>query len=457
MLRRGEVVIRLRTSLRLPPGTLTVSIAAGERILASSRAFGVQLPTFLTVGDGMVDDLLRALNDVDVPRGSDVWLVVDVENLCRDWSPLSREVRRVAWERHDSEWRPRLDDQVLGLGAIDADRPLEEIRAVLTGDAENVLLLLPVAGDGPVDEGGFVVGPRRLHLTVSPTLPGRFGRSWRAADGISAQAVCLNYLRWSWAEARNPVLEVGRRRVAARLEAATVAQFCGEEWSRIEARHGRAAPDPWTALAEVAMAGGLAAGSDYPDLDAWKHGALLRHLAQRMSRLAPDLWAANAVTEEVAEQLDLAVGEAWEDLFEEVLRREGRFVLEDVDPGNAATDWSGAVVTALERVRFGDLLQFVLPRSRALALGQPNYQDMSLDEIGAILVGDHVDLGLRGQPRWLSDQDIDRALLFWGRPAALSTDPGWMSTMQRLLSDRQTARAVRYAALRFAASRGRRV
>jgi hypothetical protein len=252
------------------------------------------------------------------------------------------------------------------------------------------------------------------------------------------------------------VLEVGRRRVAARLETASVAQFCGDAWSKIEARHGRAPTDPWTALAEAAIATGLAAGADFPDVGGWKQAALVRHLSQRMAGMVPGLWADGAVTDVSAEQLDRAVGEAWEDLFEEVLRREGRFVLEDVDPGNATAAWSDAVATALDRVRFAELLTLVLPRSRALALSRPNYQDLSLDEVGDILVGDHVDLSARGQPRWISDEDVRRGLLFWTRPAALSADPNWMSAMQRLLSDRQTARAVRYAALRHAASRGRR-
>jgi hypothetical protein len=455
MLRRGEVAIHIRTSLRLAPGSLTLSVVAGEHVVASSRAFGVQLPALLAAGNEMVEELVRALGEVDVPRGSDAWLAVDVENLCRHWFPLNREVRRVAWERYDRDWRPRLEDQILDLEIIEADRPLEAMRPGKTDDADAVRLLLPVAGDGPVDQGGFVVGPRRLNVAASPTIPGHLGRSWRGGE-TAVQAICLNYLRWSWAEARNPLLEAGRRRVAARLEAASVVQFCGAAWSKIEAHYGRMAPDRWTALAEAAMAGGLAAGPDFPDLNGWKNAALVRHLAQRMAGMVPDLFAAGVVTDAAAEQLDLAVGEAWEDLFEEVLRREGRFVLEDVDPGNGTEDWTDAVVAALDRVRFAGLLPFVMPRSRAIALDHPEYQDLSLDEVGDILVANHVDLSARGQPRWISDHDVRRALLFWARPAALSTDPDWMGAMQRLLSDRQTARTVRYAALRHAASRGRR-
>jgi hypothetical protein len=455
MLRRGEVAIHIRTSLRLAPGSIALSVVAGERVVAGSRAFGVQLPALLAAGDGTVDELVRALDDVDVPRGSDVWLTVDVENLCRRWWPLGREVRRVAWERHDRDWRPRLDDRVLDLWVIEADRPLEEKRAGAADDADAVRLLLPIASDGPVEEAGLVLGPRRLNVAASPTIPAHLGRSWRGGDA-AVQAVCLNYLRWSWAEARNPVLEVGRRRVAGCLEAATVAQFCGDAWSKIEARHGRAAPDPWIALAETAIASGLAAGAGFPDVGGWKRAALVRYLSQRIAGIFPGLWADGTVTDATAEQLDRAVDEAWEDLFEEVLRREGRFVLEDVDPGNATAAWSDAVATALGSVRFAELLTLVLPRSRALALRRPNYQDLSLDEVGDILVGNQVDLSARGQPRWISDDDVRRGLLFWARPAALSADPNWMTAMQRLLSDRQTARAVRYAALRYAASRGRR-
>lgn len=455
MLRRGEVAIHIRTSLRLAPRSLALSVVAGERVVAGSRAFGVQIPALLTAGDGMVDELVRALEEVDLPRGSDVWLTVDVENLCRRWWPLRREVRRVAWERHERDWRPHLDERILDLRAIEADRPLEEVRVGEADDADAVRLLLPIGSDGPVDEAGFVVGPRRLNVAASPNLPEHLGREWRSG-AAAVQVVCLNYLRWSWAEARNPVLEVGRRRVAARLEAASVVQFCGDAWSKIEARHRRAAPDPWTALAEVAMSSGLAAGGDFPELGGWRQAALVRHLSQRIAGTVPELWAAGSVSEEAAEQLDLAVGEAWEDLFEEVLRREGRFLLEDVDPGNAAAAWSDAVATALDRLRFAELLPLVLPRSRALALSGPDYQHLALDEVGDILVGDHIDLSVRGQPRWISDDDVRRALLFWARPAALSTDPDWTGAMQRLLSDRQTARAVRYAALRYAASRGRR-
>jgi len=366
-------------------------------------------------------------------------------------------MRRVAWERFDRDWRPRLDDEILEQWVVDANRPLTEPQASTPNDLEAVQLLLPVASDGPLDEGGLVIGPRRLNLTVGPTLPGHLSRSWAEQDGIAVQAVCLNYLRWSWAEARNPVLEFSRRRVVSSLEAAAVAQFCGDAWTKIEARYRSTAPDLWTALAEAAMAGGLADGPEFPDLNGWQHDVLVRHLAQRMAGTAPEVWSMHSVADITAEQLDLAVGEAWEDLFEEILRREGRLVLEDVDPGNTSTAWSEAVEAAVDKVRFTELLKLVLPRSRALALSRPDYQDLSLDEIGSILISEHVDLGLRGQQRWTTDDDIRVALLFWARPTALVNDTEWRDAMRRLLSDRQTARAVRYAALRYSASRGRRL
>lgn len=457
MLRRGEVSVHIRTSLRLAPNPVTISVVAGERALASSRAFGVQLPVLLAAGDGMMDDLVRALDNVDVPRGAEVWLIVEIEGICREWWPLGRELRRVTWERHDREWRPRVDDEILELAIIDADRPLEELQEASSLESDVVRLLLPIANDVPVDEGGLVVGPRRLNVAASPTLPGHLGRSWQGLDGVAVQAVCINYLRWSWAEARNPVLEVGRRQVAASLEAATVVQFCGEAWSNIEVRNRSTAPDLWTALAEAALASGLATSSELIDLEGWRRSVLVRYLAQRIAGAAPGLLQRQAVTDEEAEQLDLAVGEAWEDLFEEILRREGRLVLEEVDPYHTAEAWSEVVASAHDRVRLKGLLTFVLPRSRALAISRPNYQELSLEEVCSILIADHVDLSVRGQPRWMSDEGIRRALLFWTRPAALAADDEWIDTMQHLLSDRQTARAVRYAALRYSASRGRRL
>lgn len=457
MLRRGEVAIHVRTSLPLAPLSLAVSVTAGEQVLATATAFGVQLPHLLPAGEGILDELVGALDKVDVPAGGDIWLKVEIENLLRDWWSLGREFRPVVWERYDQGWRPRRDeDEILQVVAVSAERPLDEPTEIVA-DADDLRLLLPVSNGAPVDDGGFVLGPRRLNFGASPALDGRAGRSWHGLVGLGARAVCLNYLRWSWAEARNPLLEVGRRRVAARLETAAVTQFCGQLWSDLEARHGQGAPDLWTALADVATSRGLAAGGDFPEVEGWQAAALSRHLAQRFARVAPNLWNGAEVVDAVAERLDGAILEAWEDLLEEIFRREGRFVLADLDVGNDAADWTGAVRQAREKVCLGDLLTYLLPRARSVALSAPDYQDLSLEDVADILVRSHVDLSPRGQPRWISEDDIRRGFLFWARPGTLSTDPEWQASLQRLLSDRQTARALRYAALRYRASRGRRI
>lgn len=457
MFRRGEVAVHIRTALSLDPGPLTASIMAGDQIVARSRAFGVRLPALLTASDGVLGELVNALADADLPHTGDAHLVIQVHGLCREWWPLGREARRVVWERHDNDWKPLLDLKLLPSGAIDADRPLDAVRVDPPAVDEAIRLLLPVEAGGPLDDCGFVVGPRRLTIGANPVLPPGLLRTWTSAGGGDVHSTTLNYLRWSWAEARNPVLEVGRRQVVATLEAATVSQFCGENWSGLEQHYRGGASDRWTALAEASVARGLAVGAGFPDLDGWKHGALVRHLSQRMSQTGAEIWS--GVPQEVesaAERLDLAVGEAWEDLFGEVLRREGRFVLEDVDPGNTDAAWAEAASLARDRLNFGSMLELVLPRSRSAALGQPDYQDLSLDEVWRILIASHTDLNPRGQPRWLTDEDIRRGLMFWALPGALSSDPDWAQSLQRLLADRQTARAIRYGALRYSASRGRR-
>jgi hypothetical protein len=235
-----------------------------------------------------------------------------------------------------------------------------------------------------------------------------------------------------------------------------VRQLCGTGWLHLEDDLIRSVSDFWGALADLAITRGMAVGEGFPALPEDRRDSLKDCLASRFQDAAPFLRALPpAEIEALAPTLDDAVNEAWEDHFQALERAGASFHVEDeCDAGNDGSLWAKAVRDASDRFELGPLGRRLTPERRGRALMTFDYAAHGLPAVAALLEAEHVDLRAR-PPNWLSADDIRKGLMFWTDPRAFGEESDAADALRKLLADRQTARAVRYAALRHDLSRGR--
>jgi hypothetical protein len=212
----------------------------------------------------------------------------------------------------------------------------------------------------------------------------------------------------------------------------------------------------WATLADLAITRGMASGEGFPALADDHQESLRDCLAARFETTAPLLRVLPpAEVEALAPALDEAVNEAWEDHFQALERAGVGFHLEDeCDAGNDGSVWAAAVRDAEDRYQLAPLGRKLTPERRGRALMTFNYEAEGLPALAALLETEHVDLRMRA-PHWLAAGDIRRGLMFWTDPRAFGQEGEGAESLKKLLADRQTARAIRFAALRYALSRGR--
>ena len=210
--------------------------------------------------------------------------------------------------------------------------------------------------------------------------------------------------------------------------------------------------DAWDCLARVAIGSGLAAGGTLPEIGPREYRLLEPLLAAAMKLAVPDLWES---TEELdpdsfAEAMDMAVIDAYEEFGRDYAN--GTDAFDDVDTSGAPEAWLRTLRDTVERRSGTALVKLVLPPKRALALQVADYSELVPEEVISLLDHHHFDL-IRSGARWLSIIDLRAGFLLWTNPAQLLRCEGWPASIARFLEDRQTSRAIRYAALRFRASR----
>lgn len=450
----GDLSVRLAAVPGMATPALTLRVIAAGAEIARTRTL-TDGPALFGGGSPLLRDLAGQLKTSKTfDRGQ---LVVELEGVGRECWPLGRRLRTARWERRDEVWTPLLDGTPGRVVWTPAETPRN--RPVDSARPNGPALLLPVREDGRIlDAEGLVTGPRSLTfgLSVAEDVTDSLGRTWEAAGDNGLDATSAAWVRWSCAATAHVILDMVRGRAVQALERMTVRQLCGRGWADMEVSLTGSASGFWGALAEIAISRGIAAGEGFPALPAEHRGNLQDCLAARFETVAPHLRALPpSEIEGLSPELDEAVNEAWEDHFQALERAGAGFHLEEeCDAGNEGSAWAAAVRDASDRHQLGPLGRKLAPHARGRALMTFDYEAAGLPALGALLEAEHVDLRTR-QPHWLGEGDIRRGLMFWTDPRGFSLESDGPETLQKLLADRQTARAIRYAALRHARARGR--
>lgn len=448
---RGEVTLLIRSDEPLELPAVTVALVHGEREIFRGQQLRVRTPAVIGGTSSLMQELAARLGATALVRGAGLHLVAQAGAVSRQWWSLERPPRPVTWELHDDRWAAWIGPDELQVVSIDPERPLDDPQPA-TGDA--LSLRLPVSEGAPLDGFGLVAGAGLVKLGSTLDVTDDPRRRWSDDGNRSPARIIRSYIRWSAAETTNLRGELVRRPVADRLRAAAVAALCGREWARAEGRLRPPQGDLWSAVGEAAIDLGLTQAGFEMELSVIDRETLGRQLGARIRQIAPDLSSLPSDALSAFEQeLDGAVNEAWIDVFQEIWSRDRRVIYEDPDAGNSGADWIRAAAEGRKRLEIVGLRARVLPQTRAKALAALDYGTISIAELVRSLDEVHVDLAPRGSGRWLDLDDLRRGLTLWTSPAQLAEEPAWPDSLERLLTDRHTCRAIRYAALRHLAAR----
>jgi len=450
----GELSMRLNAApgLTTPPLILSVIADGAEIARARTETDG---STLFGGGSALLRELTGQLKTSErFERGE---LVAELEGVSRETWPLGRRMQAARWERLKDVWTALVDGDPVQVVGTPAGSP--RCQPVDLAGTTGPALLLPVLGDGRILNGdGLVVGPRSLNLSLSVADEGLddLGRSWEGTGDGGLCATSTAWVRWSCAGTAHVILDFVRGRAVQSLERMTVRQLCGRGWLALEDELISSWSGFWAALANVAITRGMASGEGFPALAAEHRDSLQGCLAACFQATVPNLRALpSSDIEALAPKLDEAVNEGWLDHFLALERAGARFPLDDeCDAFNEGSVWVTAVRDAENQYQLAPLGRKLTPQCRGYALMTFSYESASLSALATLLEAEHVDLRTR-PPYWLAEGDIRRGLMFWIDPRAFGQDSGGSETLQKLLADRQTARSIRYAALRYALSRGR--
>ncbi|WGW05087.1 hypothetical protein [Tropicibacter oceani] len=270
-----------------------------------------------------------------------------------------------------------------------------------------------------------------------------YGNTHGLTEGIEA------YLSWCLASTGTAMGEGLRSSARRKLEDRLVAALCGDLWMKTEKSCRGLGTGFHRRLVTEAMRADLVCGTTaFSPLGDDQRHELAGYLEECFRRMlpAPDLVV--IPDGEMWPEMDDAVIDAWERLSEKAVSN-GAAELE-FDAGNADGSWQKLVARAREAARLPELSALVLPSLRAESLERLPYESSHLDDLIAALVSSHVDVQSRSG-RWITPADLRAMLYLFLAPERVMDDTEWRGRLLRFGADRFTARAVRYAALRYRA------
>lgn len=427
---------------------LSLFLPAGEVIYARSRI--TRLPAVVGGNAPVINELRKALAE-HASDPDDARLLVELKG----FAPLEVWMRpsgkNLSYDYARGVWIGMPDDITWPALVATGSSPFPKRN---TSENSDVVLNLPEAPDYDALPVGFVTSnASTIHLgdIVGGPIPVPKVRREEAAKGAEAGSgdLVYAYLAWKLSEPNSWVANFRRRAVELSLERGLVELFCGQEWAKIEGDLDLSILTPHGALYRATFRNGLLSGGDLPHLQEPGDQTFLRErLEERFGQLVSDLRNSIEVLDDnLAGDFDFALIDAFEDLRND-LKRRGRETFDEVDIYYSPEQWRSVLVEAADISLLQDFKRYILPETRWQRLINAWYDDVSDDSLVDLLVESHVDPSRRPGFKWIGRAEIRTMLQLWLSPNEVFRSENWRTTLAKGLSDRQTARAVRYVALR---------
>ncbi len=452
---RGQIALRVSTPLPIFKVQLRASVVVSGVTIAESLEQVPTLPTMIGASSALLSDLTSQLSTKKVPRNIDLELKVEVGDFWTDQWQLGWLPKACEWDNSDGSWRAYMDEKQVDTQVFEASSPLTARTSERDQAIDDYRLLVPTLDDINYPAAAFCIGPNRISLrSVSPSFPERLLRQPSSKGEAIGLVPCAEaYIGWTLADTANVFSKRIAISIGADVELRLVEQLCGNTWTTLERNARFLRGSPWAGLASVALERKLASGETLPVVEAEDFEHLASLLESAMRKVIPDFPATGSepISSSLAELLDLAVIECYE-LLSRFRLSQNKSGYVDVDTVRAPELWTACVSEAKRRYYGEPMVRAFLPTGRANRLKAPDYSQLTMEHALELLEDSHVDI--RGSGRWLKEEDLRRTFQLWCDPATLARNTNWREVLIRMAADRQTARAIRYAALRFRASRG---
>jgi hypothetical protein len=445
--------IAVASPLVLERVTVSAALRLNGELVAEAKIILGSVPARIGPRSDLLRDLKEAaLRNADISDSSELEFRVSIPGLVtRNWH-LGRATRSYTFDPKKLTWQAEEGPEINGYLLATVGAPLlTPMDAPPQWPAKHLMLLAPQTDTDDALSCCIVAAPPVLHIGPPEAVAGlqllRSDQSRAAGHGLIALSEAL--VAWRSASPSNIFADLNRGLVVAALELGVVQQLCGRNWRHIEESGDGLKGNALDALVSICFRRNLAVGGDFPDIQPEEYPVLRQFLRHRLGEALPDLVVAMA--EGVSfESLDFAIMDAYEDLSADRLAR-GLESFDDIDIGFDTEIWRMAIsdaLTSVEKPRFKPL---VLPEDRWSKLSRLDYSAITQDGVIDALAAAHVDVSRRAGVKWLGRKEFRSGLQLWLSPRELLATTDWRDDLTKLLSDRQTARAIRYAALRLIA------
>ena len=464
-LRSGALVLSFASPVALGPVTVQIGLIRNGAVVAQRDIALPGLPARLTFAAPELEDL--RFTAYQAPTFEEAWwtLTAKVPGLGEFAFPLPR--------RPDD--LDRVPGQIAWRGEKPEDGADDGTDGAPIGPGLNARALAPLLGQDVAThpEAGDDI---RLYLPDVPGLPALragliegkvslFGQSAQLAPLDVARAVvpiggkhglatlCEALVAWTSADASSFLVDARRKEIVGFLEDSLLLALCGEDWLKAEAED-RGRPDSLARqMAEGAVADGLAAGPEFPQIAPEDLPHLLDALTRRFAGALQSVKLSNrtpgpALTEDEAALFDAAVDATYADLSA-MLEQRGERALEESDAYTPADTWQRLSDRSWIAQAQSPFRHMILPDTRWETLQATSYARLSDHDLVSLLTRCHMDISRTAGIDWAGPQVLRSGLMLWLAPALLLETEAWRDHLGRLLSDRHTARAIRYVALRL--------
>jgi hypothetical protein len=451
-----QVTLRFDSSRAIQEARLELRLICDGREAARANAILPDTPCRLGGDHEIWDQILTEAGLERLLGAKAANLCVAIPGLVEASFRFEQQMAPFSWKR-DAEGKLTAFDEAgeLAIYASVPQRPFEVQRAGPEFNGTDVTLFR-AGRNAPLQFGGLCDGPAVWRASDAPPIPkpDRLLRQFEAkgshaADGCS---IADALIAWSAAAVDHPVTQFRRGQVLRHLESWLVEQLCGSEWIRRErqlaTRNSSSFAQAFLRSCDMLRVGYAEVALSRPQR------ALLDRILLRLidDRALPITLAATGST--LDDELAIALDELFNDAYEALAERiesVGDAVPydpdEDIDVGEPSDVWEKALASAGSEALLSSLVELLRPLGAGDELGLADFDAMLPDD-----VVDHIyDWIGRNQPQhharsWNRDL-VEASYWLFARPA-VAARLSWRASTERLLADRFSARAIRYAALR---------
>ena len=447
-LENGSLSVRVSAPVALENVLVRLRLTAGGVPAITSEGILERVPALIRGNSKILQELRSRLFESPITSGA-AKLRVSVEGFRTKVVELLPPINRLTYDSDTGLWSS--EDGLSRVISTLIATPSAPIPDGGRSDAKGLRLLLADASDQEALTAALVLdGGQPAFAPQDCIIPPVVREAVSVSGRLGLMDLARSTVAWKLAQCRNAVSDWQRTLIADDLDAAVTRMLCSDTWLELEKGLDLTILSSHGALVHCAWRKWLTRGDDLPLIATRSDRARLNgYLIQRLRDEIPDVsLALSEWDDDTAGNLDLAVIDAYDDLrrYHEDL---GHETFEEPDMSRPAHVWRAALQEAADLATLPMFKSLILPTRRWNALVSAWYGELTQDDLVDLLDSCHVDSFRRPGFRWMGRSEIRTLLQFWLSPAQVIAGENWAVSLAHALSDIQTARAIRYVALRW--------